>query len=134
MDLPTISYRSMKHFKEQEFMDALASAPFHVGNIFDDVNDSYWYCSKLFCNVIDEHAPLKSRRIKPNQIPYINGDLRRAINVKAMLKRRCDKHPSMANWELYRHQRNRVTKLRKSSINSYFSERCTSGNNFWNTI
>ena len=94
----------------------------------------YLYCSKLFCNVIDEHAPLKSRRIKPNQIPYINGDLRRAINVKAMLKRRCDKHPSMANWELYRHQRNRVTKLRKSSINSYFSERCTSGNNFWNSI
>ena len=37
VDLPIISYRSMKPFKEQEFMDTLASAPFHVGNIFDDV-------------------------------------------------------------------------------------------------
>ena len=52
-----IQYRSYKHFDEL-FKDDIASAPYHVGDIFDDFDDTYWFNHMLIKNVIDHHAPL----------------------------------------------------------------------------
>ena len=91
MKIPTkkdkfITYRSLKNFDESNYSQDLDFAPFHVSEIFDSVNDSYWFCSKLITNVIDEHAPVKSRKIKGKHVPYMNDELRKAINVRNMLK------------------------------------------------
>jgi len=61
---------------------------------------------------MDEHAPIKNRVIKNNQVPFMNGSLRRAINVKHMYRRIFDKHRTSANWEMYRIHRNHVVQLR----------------------
>ena len=42
----------------------MSQAPFHVGNIFDDVDDSLWFCETLMRDVMDEHAPLKTKTLK----------------------------------------------------------------------
>ena len=41
--------------------------------------------------VVNEHAPIKSRTVKSHRDPYMNGELRRAINIKNMLRRKYDK-------------------------------------------
>ena len=66
--------------------------------------------------IVNEHAPIKQRTIKGNHIPYMNGELRRAINVKRMLKRKFTKCNSNMNWDKYRKQRNIVTTLVKKSL------------------
>ena len=38
-----IQYRSYKHFDNELFKDDIASAPFHVGDIFDGFDDTYWF-------------------------------------------------------------------------------------------
>ena len=38
-----IWYRSYKKFDEALFKHDNANAPYHVGNIFDDFDDIYWY-------------------------------------------------------------------------------------------
>ena len=38
-----IQYRSYKHFGDELFKDDIASAPYHVGDIFDDFDDTYWF-------------------------------------------------------------------------------------------
>ena len=67
-----IMYRSYKHFNDSEYLRDLDFAPFHVGEVFDDVDDSYWFASKLLETVIDVHAPMKKRIIKHRQVPYMN--------------------------------------------------------------
>ena len=68
----------------------------------------------------------------------MNGQLRKAINVKAMLRRKFNKCPSNSNWAIYKSQRNFVTRLKKKSLQVYFDEKCNdnkaSNQTFWNTV
>ena len=134
---PSFQYRSMKHFNETHFTHDLSIAPFHVADIFEDPNDSYWFFNQLFSDIVDLHAPVKTARKRPNHAPFMNSELRKARNIKAMLRRRYNKFPNNSNWECYRKQRNLVTKLRKRSINTYFSLKCNINNprtQFWKAI
>ena len=54
----TIFYRSYKKFNEKEYVKDLYEAPFHVAEIFDSVDDSYWFCQSMIKDVIDKHAPI----------------------------------------------------------------------------
>ncbi len=133
-----ITYRSYKHFNDDKYLYDLSTVPFHVCEIFDSVDDSYWFCSKLLKDVIDEHAPIKKRIIKHNQVPYMNSNLRKAINVRNAFKRKYDKHKLSQNWERYRKQRNLVTQLRRNSLMEYMKKKCKqndrNGYEFWQTI
>ena len=71
-------------------------------------------------------APLKSKRVRPNQPPFMNSRLRKNVHLKAQLRNRYNKYPNRRNWELFRIQRNRTTQIRKTSIKSYLMERCSS--------
>ena len=39
----TIAYRSNTKFNEVMFVEELGRAPYHASDIFEDVNDSYWF-------------------------------------------------------------------------------------------
>ncbi len=114
-----IIYRTYKKFDAEKYNHDLSCAPFHVGGIFDSIDDSYWYYETLLKGIIDEHAPLKCKTVRHNQVPYMNGQLRRAINYKNKPKRRFEKCKNSTNWELYRTQRNYVGKLQRQSLSSY---------------
>ena len=106
------------------FLHALSVAPFHVSEIFDD---AYWMCSTLLQEIVNEHAPIKQKTIKGNHIPYMNGEIRRAIDVKRMLKRKFTKCNNNMNWDKYRKQRNIVTKLLKKSLQQYMHNKMQRG-------
>ncbi len=65
-----IKYRLYGKFDEEKFVTDLSRAPFQVAELFDDVNDSYWFCNDLLKDLVDEHAPMKQRTcgIKHNQV------------------------------------------------------------------
>ena len=52
-----ISFRSFKNLNEDELLKDLSVAPWHVGDIFDSVDDRYFYWSKLVNDVLDNQAP-----------------------------------------------------------------------------
>ncbi len=55
---------------------------------------------------MDSHAPRKKRSIPPIQLPYLNGQLRKAINFKGMLKRRYDTFKTQT---IKKHKENNAT-------------------------
>ena len=130
-------YRSYKNFQSDEFCKDLSLVPFHVSEVFDDAEDSYWFCENLLKEVINKHAPMKSRTIRYKPAPYMNGELRKAINYKNNLKRKFERNKSKAHWKMYRSQRNYVTRLRKQSMKFYLLKCCnqeSSKQTFWNVI
>ena len=48
--------------------------------MFDNVDDSYWFFSKLLSDIISEHAPVKTKILKRTQVPYMNSALRKSIS------------------------------------------------------
>ena len=136
--IPTrIIYRSYKKFNDQSFQDDVGHIPFHVTEVFDDIDDQYWAYSKLLGDVLDEHAPLKKKTIRKNQVPYMNGNLRREIFYRNNLKNRYFRNRTNINWHKYKKQRNKVVGLRRSAIRAYFDKKCKSGSqskHFWDTV
>lgn len=128
--------RSFKNFNHEQFLADLQTeiAP-NVPST--DVNRTYDHFEMSFKNIVNKHAPLKKRRVLNHPVPYINKQLRQAIYKKRMLHNRYKHTPTQQAWEKYKTQRNIVTKLKKTSIKTYFLERCTGGpksKSFWPTI
>ena len=93
----------------------------------------------MLSDVINEHAPIKSRKTGNKQLPYMNNELRKCINVKHMLRRRYNVYKSKANWEKYIEYRKRAHQLRRKSLQYYISKKCdkhktSNGREFWETI
>ena len=59
-----IKYRSFKNFDEDAFSEAVGVAPFEVAYVFDDVDDIYWAHEVLLTDLLNEHAPIKEKRVK----------------------------------------------------------------------
>ena len=129
-----LNYRSYKHFDDTEFTHDISAAPFHVAEIFDDVHDMAWFTSKLISDIVDDHAPMKSKLLKFKPLPYMNSELRKTMYARNMARNKYRKFGDNY-WENYRRLRNRVVSLRNRSIKIYFQNRCEKPNReFWKTI
>ncbi len=130
-----IKYRSLKNFDSETFKQEVSYIPFHVGDIFNDESDKYWFKKEMFSNLLDEHAPLKQRAIKEDHIPYMNSKLRKEIYKRNMLRNIYKKDPqNNIKWERFRKQRNKVTNMRRQAIKGYFDSLCNKDSNmksFW---
>ena len=135
-----IMYRSYKHVNDSEYLRDLDFGPFQVGEVFDDVDDSYWFASKRLETVIDVHAPMIKRPnsiIKYRQVTYMNSKLGKEINVRDMLRMWYNINKSSANWGRYRRQRNYVAGLKKKSKSQYLydmSKKGPNGKELWNCM
>jgi len=135
-----VSYRSYKHFNESAYINDMSVAPLYVADIFDDVDDKLWCQQTLIKDILDVHAPLKTKIVKHKPVPYMNDKLRKAINVKGMLRRKYVKYKTRSLWLKYKEQRNVVNRLKRVSIQNYFDEKCNnsglckSGKIFWDTV
>ncbi len=77
-----IFYRSYKHFNIESYRQDIRAIPFHVSEVFDSVDDPYWFCHELLTDVINCHALRKNRVVKRKQLPYMIDELRRAMYAK----------------------------------------------------
>ncbi len=80
-----IRYRTYKNFKEADYLNELQNTPFPVSNIFDDLDDEFWFHNKLLETGMDSNAPHKKWTIPTIQLPYMNGQLRKLLTLKICL-------------------------------------------------
>ena len=120
------------------FVDKLSTIPFHICNVFEDVDDISWAQHQLLMSVVNEHAPLKTKFVSGNQVPYMNSELRKAINQRNMWRGKHFRDRRNKKYSVvYVKLRNKVVKLHKQSIKTYFRQRCVTQNGnkkFFKTI
>ena len=93
--------------------------------MFDEVDDTFWFNHTLIQGIVDGHAPIKRKKTVKYPVPFMNSKLRKACLNKAMLRNKYFKYGRTKYlWDRYRKIRNQVTKLKATSMNSYFSEKC----------
>lgn len=66
-----ISFRSFKNLSEDDLLKDLSVAPWHVGDIFDSVDDRCFYSSKVVNYALDKHVPQKKLRVRSKDVEYM---------------------------------------------------------------
>ena len=83
--LPSIRYvRSFRECDWEKLRDTLRSAPWQTMNIFDDINDKWFYFCTLLQDCLDKFLPLKRVTVhkarKPT--PWFNDSISASMHIK----------------------------------------------------
>ena len=65
----TITFRSFKNFDESRFISDMHDKPWETIEYFNDINEIVEVWNKMFLEIVNKHAPLKSHRIKRKYQP-----------------------------------------------------------------
>ena len=105
-----IQYRSYKNCVDELFISDLLILSHTIMYYDYDIN----ICIDLFVThlnvIIDKHAPLKYKKVRQNNLPYMNSELRKLNHQRNMLRNVKYKHPRPANFERHRILRNKCVK------------------------
>ena len=80
-----IKYRSYKKFEPEKFLQDVKDIDFK-----EDLNDAdsfYKNISSAFREIVDRHAPLKTKVQRGNTAPFMNQQLQKAIYTRSRLKK-----------------------------------------------
>ena len=128
-------YMDYKRFNERAVLLESESKTLTRNSISS--NENYEYLSYQFADVVNKHAPLKTKVLRGNNAPFINKQLRKKIYRRSLLKNKFNRKPNKFNREKYKKQRNKCVKLRKRSIKIYIENitksRVMSNKTFWRT-
>ena len=112
----TIQYRCYKKFSEQSFLNELSTALDQLVISDSDTNSNFENLNTIILKVLNNHAPLKNKRVKKETQPeWFNDD------IKAAIKQRDFNH-KLKNWNQYKHWRNKTNSLMQNAKRDFFSK------------
>lgn len=83
--------RCFKKFGEVAFERDLVHVPFNVAYVFDVVSDICWAKEEMYASVLDDHSPMKLRKIlyrnASGQSKFITLEIRKAVLKSNALKK-----------------------------------------------
>ena len=120
-------YRNYKNFSDMNFRKDLE-------NKLEECPKHYENFEKAFVNVLDAHAPRKTKVLHGNHKPHVDKNLHKAIMKRSKLKNKANRTKLQEDIAKYKKQRNLVVKLNRDSKLRYFHNIETSKNSkpFWN--
>ena len=77
--IKTLVHRQTKTTDFDNFNKDLLDAPWHVGEIFDDLDDAYDYWRNLFDSIANEHAPMRKKRVRERDVCFMSKERKAAV-------------------------------------------------------
>ena len=68
-----VMYRDFKNFNEKAFLEDIKLNS--LSRKSDDSNENYEFLSYLFQSVVNKHAPLKTKIVRGNNVPFVKKKL-----------------------------------------------------------
>ena len=96
--------------------------------------EKYSDFENIFTNILEKHAPLKTKFLRANNKPHVTKELRKAIMKRTHLKSLANKSNKPEDWAHYRTQRNLVLKLNKQAKKAFFNSTTRKSKHFWDAI
>ena len=128
-----LSYRNYKNFIESKFLNDLNKTIISFDN--ENPNQNYHVLSNRFLEVVNVHAPLKTKIVRGNDASFVDKQLRKAIYTRTRLKNKIHRNPSKENKMAYKKQRNFCVSLRRKCMKNYLKKLTekglTTNKSFW---
>ena len=127
-----IIYRNYKRFSSERFKEELRNT-LQNANIID-----YSHFEKIFLDILNVHAPVKKKKLRANETPYMTKALRKAIMKRSELETKFRKKYSIVAEAAFKKQKNFVSRLYKKERKKFYSSLKISdindGKKFWKTM
>ena len=93
---------------------------------------------QILSETINRHAPLINKRVKGKPAPWLNADVKAAMNHRDKLHRKFLKSKSNTDWNMYKtarnHETNIIRRAQKTHYKSVLRDSEKSPNKFWKMI
>ena len=87
-------------------------APWHVAEVFEDIDDIAWTWEYLYGSIMDEHLKRKKLKVRDKSLPWMNTAIRKQMNLRYKLLKKAQKSPNDTDkWVQYKKQRNYVIRI-----------------------
>jgi len=113
-------YRAYSKCSSELLQKDLHWVPWHILDIFDDIEDRWNMWKLLFNSILDEHAPLRKSRKKKNQVPWFTDEVRELVKERNHLWKKARRTKDENVWVEFRMVRNYVTAELRRSKRAYF--------------
>ena len=104
----SITYRNFKRFNPDSFRSDIRSLNWDCIKALEDPNEMWETWKKMFNDVVDWHAPLRTKRIRGSQSPWITAELKQLMHQRDILKLKAIKSKHPHDWSLFKKARNSV--------------------------
>ena len=129
-----VRYRDFKRYSIEGFQHDL-EVKLSTVNLRLLSNDEF---HSLLMQLVDHHAPIKTKYLRGNDQPFMNKQLRKEHMKRTMLKNKLRKHNTEENHIAFKRQRNHCVKLLKEAKKSYFGQLKPSvisdNKSFWKSV
>ena len=113
--------RCYKRCNPDELMTDLRTAPWHVLDIYDHMDDKWNYWKSLFLDIVNKHAPLvKVRRKKGRNDDWIDAQIRQLMRSRNYFRRKHWRSNAKEDWDKFNHLKREVNRrMRKAKAEHY---------------
>ena len=80
----------------------LKNVSWSTAYIYDDVDNLWHHWAILYNDVLDKHAPIKKKRVRGDQLPWITLQIQRAISRRNRYFKKHVKNPTKTSWEEFK--------------------------------
>ena len=109
-----------------------------IVTIFADPNDMWREWKIKFLNVVDTHAPLRTKRVRSKRSPWITSELKKRMHERDIMKLKAIRSKNPQDWGEFKRLRNKVNCKIKIAKESYYKQSFTEHKNdsrrTWQTI
>ena len=101
--------RSFRNYKADQFANDIAHIPWDTMNLIDEPVDNRLNAfNDLLLACLDDHAPVKTVKIRHKPNPFITEDIRDLMKARDHLHKRARRTGTREDWEAFKELRNRV--------------------------
>ena len=130
-----IVYRETKKIDLERFKQDISNLPISELQRFPDPLTGF---VTLFKSIVDRHAPIKTKKIRGNNKPFMNSDLNNAIKQKSKIRNIYNKWKSRENylaWQNIKYKCKRLAnKAEKDHFERIVSKGIMSNQEFWKKV
>ena len=122
----------------ESFRNDIASQSWDDLLMFEDPNDMWLAWKTLFLSVVDKHAPIRMKRVRSSERPWVTPQLKKYMYERDKLKKKATITNDPFDWTNFKNFRNQVNNKIKNAKEMYyksaFKHSSRSSRKTWHTI
>ena len=132
-----VTFRKSHGINLQSFLDDLKVQNWSDIESIENIDVAVGKWEELLLEVVNKHMPLKTKRVRKKNSPWLNDTIFDLIKQRDKMKRKAKNTKLDLHWKEYKRLKNKVTfEIRKSKKN-YYSEKlaqCNDRNQSWKIL
>ena len=127
------SFRSCKNLDAEKFRDDIQNQAWSELTDCETVDEAVEVWQKLLLNVVNKHMPMRTKRVRDRDSPWMTSDIYKLMKKRDKLKKKACKLKDEKLMGEYRKLRNKVTAEIGKAKKRYYSDKLAEFNNSKNT-